>query len=294
MDAWKTHQKLFNSIVASTTLYGSHIWAPNYKDVIEKVQSHFIRRLLHLDFKTPTYALRLETKTQKLILTVRKQQINFVIRLLQMPASRLSNISFRALKLTAGSEKRKYNWLTELHEELKTLNLRFLCTSVDEMDWIRWKSIILTSLESTLNQEDMARARDSRHHQYCANILEGHHVKDIIPIIGLSKARMIGQTRLNVGKFYWKGESFCLSNTERCSFCNCDAIEDVYHLTLECLIHRSSQTRFCHHLQLQQGIDRENLANKIMSMPTSELKELAVYIITALKRRKLFIQLSDF
>jgi hypothetical protein len=96
-----------------------------------------------------------------------------------MPASRLSNISFRALKLTAGSEKRRYNWVTELNEELKTLNLSFLCTSVDEMDWIRWKSIILTSLESTLNQEDMARARDSRHHQYCANILEGHHVKDM-------------------------------------------------------------------------------------------------------------------
>jgi hypothetical protein len=89
IDAWKTHQKLFNSLVASTTVYGSHIWGPNYKDVIDKVQSHFIPRLLHLDFKTPTYALRLETKTQKLILTVRKQQINFVIRLLQMPASRL-------------------------------------------------------------------------------------------------------------------------------------------------------------------------------------------------------------
>jgi hypothetical protein len=95
--------------------------------------------------------------------------------------------------------------VTELNEELKTLNLSFLCTSVDEMDGIRWKSIILTSLESTLNQEDMARARDSRHHQYFANILKGHHVKDIIPIIGLSKAMMIAQTRLNVGKFYWKG-----------------------------------------------------------------------------------------
>jgi hypothetical protein len=28
-------------------------------------------------------------------------------------------------------------------------------------------------------------------------------------------------------------------------------------------------------------------------MPTNELKDLAIYIITALKRRKMFIQLAD-
>jgi hypothetical protein len=210
-----------------------------------------------------------------------------------MPESRLTNISLRALKITASADKKRYNWVTELNEELESLNYNFLCTSADHMDWIGWKPNILTSLESKLTQDDVARARDSRHHQYCADIREGHYLIDIFQIIGLSKTRIIAQVRLNVGKFYWKGESVCLSNVERCSFCNYDAIEDVYHFVMECRIHRSSQTRFCHHLQLQDGINRENFNTNVMTMPTNELKDLAIYIITALKRRKMFIQLAD-
>jgi hypothetical protein len=50
---WSVHMKLFNSLVASSTLYASHIWSCNYSDIIEKVQSKFLRRILHVDFKPP-------------------------------------------------------------------------------------------------------------------------------------------------------------------------------------------------------------------------------------------------
>jgi hypothetical protein len=166
------------------------------------------------------------------------------------------------------------------------------------LDWIRSKRNILSSLEAGLTQVDIAMASVSCRHQFLISwtiddILEGHQIKDIIPIIKLTMTRIIAQARMNDGKFYWKGESFILSNSEICFLCNTEDIEDVFYLTLICRIHRSSQTRFCHHLQLQQGINRDDISSKLTSMPTSQLKNLAIYIISALKRRKLFINLAN-
>jgi hypothetical protein len=102
------------------------MWASDYLDVIEKVQSRFIRRLFHLDFKTPTSALRLETNSHKLHVDVFKQQINFVIRVIQMPDSRLTRISFNALRLTQANDHKRYNWVTGLNDSLKKLNFHNL------------------------------------------------------------------------------------------------------------------------------------------------------------------------
>jgi hypothetical protein len=101
---WDVHEKLFESIVCSTVLYGAHIWSWNYPDIIEKVQSKFIRRLLHLDYKTPTYALRIEKNSYKLELTIARLTLNFIIRLLNMPDQRIAKMLFNTLRNTADGE----------------------------------------------------------------------------------------------------------------------------------------------------------------------------------------------
>jgi endonuclease/exonuclease/phosphatase family metal-dependent hydrolase len=152
---WNAHSKLFHSLVASTILYASHIWASDYLDVIEKVQSRFIRRLFHLDFKTPTYALRLETNLPKLHAYVFKQEINFVIRVLQMPDSHLTRISFNALRLTQANDHKRYNWVTGLNDSLKKLNFHNLSESSDYLEWICEKQNTVSSLQSILGEDDL-------------------------------------------------------------------------------------------------------------------------------------------
>jgi hypothetical protein len=56
---WDTHRKLFDSIVTSIVLYSGQIWALHYEDILEKVQSKFIRRTFHLGFRTHTFAMRI-------------------------------------------------------------------------------------------------------------------------------------------------------------------------------------------------------------------------------------------
>jgi hypothetical protein len=69
-------------------------------------------------------------------------------------------------------------------------------------------------------------------HQYCVDILQGHYIKDIIPIIELTTTRIIARARMNDGKFYCKGEYFILPNSDICSLCNTEDLEDVFHLTI--------------------------------------------------------------
>jgi hypothetical protein len=215
---WNAHSKLFHSFVASTILYASHIWASDYLDVIEKVQSRFIRRLFHLDFKTPTYALRLETNSPKLHVYIFKQQIHFVIRVLQMPDSRLTRISFNALRLTQANDHKKYNWVTGLNDSLKKLNFHNLSESSDYLEWIYEKQITVSSLQSILLEDDLRRSKESTNHQHCAELLARQRLTSILTVIGIYKTRIIAQLRHNGGKFYWKGDTYALTIDDRCSF----------------------------------------------------------------------------
>jgi len=48
-------------MLLSIPLYASEIWGLNESEQVEKIQSTFIRKLLHLPANTPGYLLRMET-----------------------------------------------------------------------------------------------------------------------------------------------------------------------------------------------------------------------------------------
>jgi hypothetical protein len=124
--AWIVHSKLFESIVRSTVLYSAHVWGWSYTDILEKVQSQFIRRLFHLDCKTPTYALRLETNSCKLELALAGHTINFSIRLLSMDDSRIAKMCFKTLTSYAGQDNSRYNWSLHLKALLEKTGFEHL------------------------------------------------------------------------------------------------------------------------------------------------------------------------
>jgi hypothetical protein len=109
VNSWEVHKKLFESMVSSAILYSSHVWGWNYEDIVEKVQSHFVRRLFQLGFKTPTFAMWLETDSYKLKLTIERRTINFVVRILNMAETRIAKMCLNALIQVASSDNSRYN-----------------------------------------------------------------------------------------------------------------------------------------------------------------------------------------
>lgn len=59
--SWSSREKLFDAIVSSTALYGSYAWGLLDFELIERLQSKFLRRVLDVWRYVPGNVLRLET-----------------------------------------------------------------------------------------------------------------------------------------------------------------------------------------------------------------------------------------
>jgi hypothetical protein len=170
---WDTHRKLFDSIVTSTVLYSGQIWAMLYMDILEKVQSKFLRRTFHLGFTTPTFAMRIETGSSKLKTSLAKLIINFVIRILHLEESRIARICYEELSKTADVDPKRYNWVTSMRDFLNLENKEELQGSINPLDWICSKSEILKQLTSELTKDDTERAIESERFKYLAHLDSG-------------------------------------------------------------------------------------------------------------------------
>jgi hypothetical protein len=284
---WEVHEKLFESIVCSTVLYGAHIWGWNYSDILEKVQSKLIRRLLHVDFKTPTYALRLETDSYKLELKIARLTLNFVIRLLSMDDRRIAKMLFNTLRNTTDGETKRYNWSLNLKELLQKTGFEHLSTTSNSLDLIASKQEILENLKMQLRQVDVFRASSSAHLQYLASLTDGQRITRLFTL-GMPKVRILAQIRLNQTQFFWKDSVHTLDAESTCTFCNLREEEDLFHLLIECRIHRESQIRFLSPLQLNTSINRLNLLQNIVNLSEDESRKVALFTVVALNRRKWF------
>jgi len=69
--------KLLNSIIHSSSLYGSGIWGINYGDQLERVQQRFLKRFFQLPTAAPGYFVRREAGTPHIRVEVLKQAYNF-------------------------------------------------------------------------------------------------------------------------------------------------------------------------------------------------------------------------
>jgi hypothetical protein len=285
ISSWEVHRKLFDSMVSSTVLYGSHVWGWNYMDILERVQSQFIRRLFHLRFNTPTYGLRLETNSYKLELAIASRTINFAIRLQNMGSQRIANMCYRALPQVAHLDASRFNWSLNLKALLNNTGYGNLWTTFCSSEITLCKQSILRNLRSHLRQADIDKATSLINYQFLSTISESQLLSTHLSL-GIHKARILAQLRLNQTHFYWKGNVHELMYESRCTYCNLEAPEDLYHFLIECGIHQAYQHRFLSPLQLNTSITRENLLQTVVNLSSIDLRKVILYIIVALNRRK--------
>jgi hypothetical protein len=287
VNSWEVHKKLFESMVSSAVLYSSQVWGWNYEDIVEKVQSHFVRRLFQLGFKTPTFAMRLETDSYKLELTIARRTINFVVRILNMAESRIAKMCLNALIQVASSDNSRYNWAVNLKTLFTKTGHEHLWNSNNPSEIINSKIPILLHLQAQLRQADLDRAAKSVNHQYLTSVPTTQLLSTSL-VLGINKARILAQLRLNQTQFYWKDAAHDLQVDTKCSYCSSSSPEDLYHFLIECRIHRESQSRFLSPLQLISNITRENLLLNIASLSIVDARKIVLYTIVALNRRKWF------
>ncbi|CAG5102864.1 Protein of unknown function [Cotesia congregata] len=93
LDTWPSKTKLFNCMVKPTLTYQALIWGldSNLLEKLETSHLYLFKRLFSLPICTPNYALRLELRIGHISVEVIKNAMNWIIRILKMPDSRLPN-----------------------------------------------------------------------------------------------------------------------------------------------------------------------------------------------------------
>ncbi|OXA42246.1 hypothetical protein Fcan01_23014 [Folsomia candida] len=203
VENWDSHYQLFSSIAMSTVLYASHIWGYPYADIIEQVQTRFLKRIFHLDNRVANYAIRMETSCTKLLSKIAKQMINFYIKVQLMDESRIAYKCMKALlvHLKPGQELNKYNWTSYIRDILAVSNSQDLMMKPGAI--LSEKQRILLDFTDFLRNNDTMRAQSSLKHHYCHSLQEENRLINLVNM-PLAKLRLVAQTRLNNGRFYFR------------------------------------------------------------------------------------------
>jgi hypothetical protein len=111
--------KLFESVIQSTTLYADGIWGLESVEILERVQQQFFKKVLRLPNCTPKYFIRLETGRSHLSHETLKLALSVFNRILTSPPDSILYQSFIVLKrVSLLIPESKYSWCLQLREAL--------------------------------------------------------------------------------------------------------------------------------------------------------------------------------
>uniref|UniRef100_A0A146M389 Retrovirus-related Pol polyprotein LINE-1 n=3 Tax=Lygus hesperus TaxID=30085 RepID=A0A146M389_LYGHE len=219
--------QIFQSVTRAVATYGAQVWGWQRIDSLEKLLRFFIKRLFWLPEQTPNYALYLETGLSSLYLFTLSMHLNYVRKVLNMPANRFPKVT--ALEVI----RRKLSW----HKCWKSLEAKYGHNLLDSEGKVS-RAGIEAILEAIVQEEkngwlQCAQAANLHtwytllnHEVKCATVMGDGNEVPLMTIRWIFKLRVEG---LNLN--YCPGR---VSHDERCSLCNLNEREDIYHFVGVC------------------------------------------------------------
>lgn len=280
--SWEKINLLFSSIVKSTLCYGAEIWAPNYLEMVETVQTLFFKRLLHLPFNTPGYMVRLETGRSQICVDILKNALSWWEKLLQMPRSRLPRICFDRLVYldSLPYNNPKYNWFSQINNIIKSIGNRETQQS-NPTYIIKYKAEIIEQYQNKMLNEDLRRVSNSSYSLIYKKIYNENSY--ITENLNINIKRLCGQIRVHkVGnlQLYWRSNKYLLTEENQCQLCNRNAIETPQHFFLECPTYAPFRLKY---------ITKSDLCDVLSPRSDSEVTNLYKYTCQALTLRNFSI-----
>lgn len=238
--------KLFNSIVKSTLLYASEIWADGYNDMLEPVQAMYFKSILGWSNKTPDYIVRLELSLTKLEVEVLKRKLNWWSKLLKMSVNRLLYKCYQMMltKHRLNPNSSNLNWVSRLHSTFQDLGFNDIFEAQDADLIELWKNSILDRLTQKIRTNDCISAANS------SSCPLYHRLLSIIPDsnaylyfnINMKQLGLISQCRVISRVIYvtkprlkWKGKTLELDEFSECQLCGTGEFDTAEHFWTGCI-----------------------------------------------------------
>ena len=288
-DTWLTKMTLFNSLVKSILLYASEIWAPDYFDDVEVVQSKFLKSLLHLPINTPHYMIRYEFERLPLKYNIDKAIIEWWIKLLSMNNDRLPRRCYNAIYNHVENDGLQYTWVYSVKKLLFDLNKYDLWYTQDPQTLKHNKRRLLNKLSDSYKQEDLHRIEFSSYTTLYKNILtlEKSHTyfQYLAPI---HKTRAVAQLRLsadNIVKLYIKKNKCTFDVNSNCSICNLHEPDSLEHALLNCPMYLAPRNKYLHNF----FTDNMSLASLLSNVTPLKLCYLFYFVDEMIRIRQMIM-----
>jgi len=237
--------KLFDSIVRATLLYNSHIWGLRYLEVIEKAQSHFLKKYLSLSRISANYLTRLECGRVQLGANVWKQCIQYFVKLSAMPNYRLPKACFdKLLHSNPTEQSEKFNWVTQFKRGLQSMNIDITLSNTNASLSVSELKDINVKIDKFFFNEDikalLRSERNSYYKLYRQNTKVRVYADYLNSFIPFNLKRLIAKIRLKNEYFYVNKQSVSLMSNKICPYCNTNQPDTIMHLVCKCPISKSN------------------------------------------------------
>lgn len=287
-DAWETKMALFDSMVASTTLYCSEVWALRYLDVLETAQTKFLRSLFYWSQCTPHYMIRLETGRAPLSSFVFKRIINYWTKLLSLPEDRLPKQCFRFLCSldTNDHYSNEYNWVSMVRSWGESLGDVHIFHTMDS-DFI--SNDVVDKLLNTLLSKDIDRALNSKFSSTYRRVTDFNYYQPQTYLkykINFEKLRIVSQLRLsgdNMIKLFFKGSLLNMTSDQDCPICQQIILNPLNHLLVECQANYSNREKFLEHYLTESESDAQS--DRLLNLDSiQKINSLFLFILNTIRK----------
>uniref|UniRef100_T1I5Z3 Homeobox domain-containing protein n=1 Tax=Rhodnius prolixus TaxID=13249 RepID=T1I5Z3_RHOPR len=235
-----TKYSLFNAVSRAAMCYGCQVWGHQQFDEVEILLRYFIKKLFALPRWTPSYMLFIETGLKPLYLYTLRMQIQYVIKILQLPEHRLPKIIAQKV-----INKKLYwyrSWL-ELSDRYGCGVEKFLEERVKLPDW---KSTILQLFEDRHKRDMLSLASRSQHYslynQLLSQDLPDNYKKYMSDEGSLHLKRVVFRARCQLLDLNFK--PWADENSRLCTMCNLGVEECAFHFLAVCPILREYRVWF--------------------------------------------------
>lgn len=227
MNNWKQRTTLFMSIVATSVMYCSGIWALNHVEELDKIQRNFLKNLLFLQRCTPSHLLRLETGTTSLKVNVIKSALCYWEKLQQMTENRYPKRCLLQLKELHNSANNpdNRNWYTMIKHTIDKHGNQNLAANNQADEQRVDKTEIIEKLKISMFNRDVQRARTSKYTKIILKQTDAIQMETYLNLkIPIEITRVIAQLRLaNADQqiiIRIKREKYTIDTIQNCILCN--------------------------------------------------------------------------
>ncbi|UYV84891.1 hypothetical protein LAZ67_X003890 [Cordylochernes scorpioides] len=211
------------------------IWACDQKELLDKTQDVFLRRLLNLPRYTPGYNLRMECGRTSLAVTFIKLTMKYWIRILNMIANQLPFKCLTELMNLSRNSNIHIGLVKTINDILNSTGFSYLINCTDK-DFLQHELplIIRTTIDQSI-QGDWARINNTKLYPHYRNLkktsLPEGYLSDNLPFI---VKRHIAQLRV-LHTFFRENHKNIFGEAELlCKFCKQKMNSEISHYFFHC------------------------------------------------------------